>query len=930
MTMITFRRSKSQTTTNTNTDVIDVENPSTSPDSSTNPLRSQSFTERFDDDNSSNSTSNSQKPSRWLWKRQMNIAKEHGGDYGTRLALAARTALGSGVIFSALTLNDWTNSSGMVWVGNIWFLVNVSTSFGASLTGVLYFARSIIITKVVVSWPLEVLFHHLQDEGKDQLINILFPFVMFAISFLILTCPQLTGNTVMMVLVYIFTAAPIANPLFWMKPFNIVYVGFICLAVAVLMNVAPFPNFALRTTRNKLEHLEKDLTRLLLAIKDYSSYVGTDLKRARESIATIEFMYTRVSETINTLQTKLPATSVELKLVGMCSGGGGRSGQDLVEWIQHARTFLEPMKRLRSAFQHRMLGEDHSPSMSRAKAVLHQHFSPSRDRLVDATISSIALCHSWTDPSEHVSSVQHQQQREELRTALQEGQKGFHQAICKATDEIGSIGSCHERSKEQQSLFAHTTRRMSAFHSIVELAENVLTYLEQHNEAIQSRPPPQKPCFRPLLQFFSMVWAFCKRPWKWRNPDDLHMAIKISVGMMLASLFVSIPYLKDFSAPYAYWPGITVATVSLPSRGSSFIKAADRLIATMIAGAFSLMVGDFFPGNHSSVRIVALTLFSFIMVYLRDKNHAYMFTYSIISVSCMLFGSAASDYNIAGYVPKRIELIFVGLLIFGLLELLLFPRSSRKVVETAALDFISATRDFLKQAVKCSQQMETFVNDRALDDQNAVTSNEDPFDLNELAQAHAELKALSSRLGMETDPALSEPSFGFGMPLHPSSFRKLVANESDTERQAALLCDALGTLAEYYQQGGHGIRDVDSNWPHVHTDFLQDTADCMDIICELLDAAFVDGRLRVQQGNSMKAVNAAASFRSLEDVRLKVVPEWSDSFHKFVRQDAYNDSDPHAMMTLGVITTVILEICEQMKQAGRNLEEIAYRFPATQ
>eukprot|EP00980_Cylindrotheca_fusiformis_P017220 scaffold5301_cov126-Cylindrotheca_fusiformis.AAC.3 len=928
MTMIKFRRSKCQeaTTNSTITDVIDLENPSTSPDSSTNPLRSQSFTERFDDDNSSSSN---KKPSRWIWKRHMNIAKEHGGDYGTRIALAARTALGTGVIFSALTLNDWTHSSGMIWVGNIWFLFNVSDSLGASLTSVLYFARSIMITKVVVSWPLEVVFHHLQDEGKDQLINILFPFVTFAASFLILTCPQLTGNTVMMVLVYIFTAAPITNPLFWMKPFNIVYVGFICLAVAVLMNVAPFPNFALRTTRNKLEHLEKDLTRLLLAIKDYSSYVGTDLKRARESIATIEFMYTRVSETINTLQGKLPATSVELKLVGICSGDDGQSRQDLVEWIQHSGTFLEPLKRLRSAFQHKMLGEDHSPSMSRAKAVLHQHFSPSRDRLVDATISSIALCHSWTDPSEHVSSVQHQQQREELRTALQEGKKGFHRAICEATGEIGSIGSCHERSKEQQSLFAHMTRRMSAFHSIVELAENVLTYLEQHNEEIQSRPPPQKPCFRPLLQFLSMVWAFCKRPWKWRNPDDLHMAIKISVGMMLASLFVSIPYLKDFSAPYAYWPGITVAMVSLPSRGSSFIKSADRLIATMIGGAFSLMVGDFFPGNRTSVKIVALTLFSFIMVYLRDKTHAYMYTYSILSVSCMLFGSAASDYNIAGYVPKRIELIFVGLLIFGVLELLLFPRSSRKVVETAALDFISATRDFLKQAQKCSHQMETFVNQGgALDDQNAVKSNDDPFDLNELAQAHANLKALSARLGMETGPALSEPSFGFGMPLHPSSFRKLVANESDTERQAALLCDALGTLAEYYQQGGHGIRDDD--WPHVHTDFLKDAADCMDIICESLDAAFADGRLRAQQGNSMKAVNAAATFRSLEDVRLKILPEWSDSFHKFVRQDAYNDSDPHAMATLGVITTVILEICEQMKQAGRNLEEIAYRFPATQ
>eukprot|EP00980_Cylindrotheca_fusiformis_P005889 scaffold1239_cov130-Cylindrotheca_fusiformis.AAC.2 len=949
----------------------DLENPSSSARTSANHLQSQSFMEQFDDDddnddlavesdrldnshnkNKKNKNRSSKKRkdrSRWFWKRQIKLAREHGGDYGTRITTAARTALGSGLMFSTLVFPDRTDLLGMVWVGNIWYHVNISNSFGASLTSVLYFARSTIITTVVFSWPLALLFNYLKHEGNNhRLVNILFPIAIFGVSFLILTCPQLTSNTLMVVVMFIVVAAPIANPMYWLKPFGWVATYFICLAIAVLMNVAPFPNFALHTTRNKLKQLERDLTMLLLAIKEYSNNNGTNLKLARKAISTMEFKYTRIFETINTLQEKLPAALVELKLKTSCfggSGGGGRCGQDLVEWVQHSKTLLEPLKHLRSALVQKVLGEEStfsSPSLARAKVVLNQEISPSRDRLVDATVSSIALCHTWADPTKHDPSAQHQQQREELRTALQECKRSFHKAICKAADEIGSKGSCHQSSKEQQSLFAHLTRRMSAFHSLFALAENIVNFLEQHNnnEEIQSRPSShKKPCCRHLFQWCSMIWAFCRRPWKWRNPDELQMAIKTSMGMVLAALFVSIPYLKDVSAPYGIWPGITVASISMPSRGSSFIKAADRLMATMIGGAFSLLVADFFPGNRDSVKIGALTVFSFIMIYLRDKNHAYMFTYSCITIGCMLFGSGASDYDISGYVPKRIELIFVGVLIFGFVELLLFPRSSRKIVEGAALDFILSTRDFLKQAVKCSEQMETFVNQSGclddnqsdcLDDKSTVYSNEKPFDLSELAKAHAKLKAHSSKLAMETGPAISEPSLGFGMPLHASSFRRLVANETATERQAALLCNALGTLATYYQQGGHPIRDLNNNWPHVHTGFLRDVADCMDTICDLLDAAFVDGRIRAQEGNSVEAVNAAATFRSLEDVRLKIVSEWSDSFQKFVHQNGFDDSDPHAMMTLGITTTVIMEMCEQMQQAGRNLEEIAYRFPEIQ
>ena len=75
----------------------------------------------------------------------------------------------------------------------------------------------------------------------------------------------------------------------------------------------------------------------------------------------------------------------------------------------------------------------------------------------------------------------------------------------------------------------------------------------------------------------------------------------------------------------------------------------------------------------------------------------------------MLYGSIKNDFNILGYIPKRIELIFTGIMIFGIVELLLFPSSSRKQVESLSFKFFLDVRDFLKQATICSQRMEQYL-----------------------------------------------------------------------------------------------------------------------------------------------------------------------------------------------------------------------------
>lgn len=171
-----------------------------------------------------------------------------------------------------------------------------------------------------------------------------------------------------------------------------------------------------------------------------------------------------------------------------------------------------------------------------------------------------------------------------------------------------------------------------------------------------------------------------------------------------------------------------------------------------------------------------------------------------------------------------------------------------------------------------------------------------------------------------------EPNVGLSLDLPPEPARGLVLNLCSCEMQAEMLMDALHRLAGYYQQDGHPIREL--NWPNVHTRSLEDVSAAQEQICQWLKTVFLDGRLRAQGGNSVKAVAAASSFRAMEDVRLKIVADWSINFQDFLDAQGFHKSDPVAIMTLGITTTFILEICRNMQKAGKNLEEIAYKFPA--
>lgn len=347
----------------------------------------------------------------------------------------------------------------------------------------------------------------------------------------------------------------------------------------------------------------------------------------------------------------------------------------------------------------------------------------------------------------------------------------------------------------------------------------------------------------------------------------------------------------------------------------------------MYADRFLLALLPFqFPGNSDYIKIPSIALFTYVIIYLRDTAHAYKYTYAATSIGSMLYGSVKNDFNIAGYIPKRIELIFVGVVIFAFVELLLFPRSSRKLVESLAFEFFGNMNCFMKQAAVCTLRIEEYVN-KTSDPSGSFSDDyfddhDEYFQLSKLKKFQTTLKQGSAKLKTELESGLDEPHVGLSLPLDAISFRGLVKTLADCEFQSFLLLKGFQQLVEKCKMDDSPLRELD--WPHVYNTFLTEASKKTEYTCGWLRLAYPDGRLRPQDGNSVQAVTAAASFRGFEDVRLHTISKWSDYYSRV----AQSDCDPLAAMMLGITTTYFLELCRQLQKAGRHVEQIAHRFPA--
>jgi hypothetical protein len=180
--------------------------------------------------------------------------------------------------------------------------------------------------------------------------------------------------------------------------------------------------------------------------------------------------------------------------------------------------------------------------------------------LIDSMIETFELCNKLADPmyiseaprtttakSDEAGDVEDLVDAAvmKLERSLISTKNGFAIAISTATKDVQKSAS--------MPVFAHVARRLTSFHSLCMLGQNLIQYYE-NNIASQQEGTHDENCKNVECRgkvvmsrcFASVVHAF-KTPWLWHDAERRRLALKTSVGMFFASLFISVGVLWEIS-----------------------------------------------------------------------------------------------------------------------------------------------------------------------------------------------------------------------------------------------------------------------------------------------------------------------------------------------------------------------------------------------
>lgn len=871
--------------------------------------------------------------------------EQAGGDFPFRLGEALRASLGTCIYFSAMVFPH-PKYLGCIWIGNIFFHSSLKGNIGETVKTASDFAKSIVIT-TLISWPVT----YLLECTTEHVAQICLPLCTVVLSVWIMICPWLSSPNLMILVMYVMIAAPPRFETTWWEPLGYLGSYLIGLGMAVFMQLVCIPpsfqpNSATTQVHNLMERLSKDFFLLFVQLRYYTQSTGNAPKLARAAGAAIEVLVSRMSETILNLKGLLPAVTDE---------SVWRKKEDsisrLKKWIEFLECIVADMKMLRCALNSRFLGEEESGSSATITTLHIRHIIATElgedyYQFIDSLIHLTIACNRQADPTVFDPAVQTNGfDYTQVSDLLTKTKADFGRALNRVIKEVRDSQSKDDKIKTTMiPIFAHLARRSTSFSSLFHIGSSLVEYCENFNEMNTAKDNEGKGSFAKCCEWFSLqslgklVEFFWKPSWPWRDPQKRRLALKTAVGMMFASLWISVPQLWEISQPFGLWPGLTVASVNLATTGSSFHKAIDRLVGTLFAAAYASLLVDFFAGDADSAKIPAITVFTFAAIFLKKDEHAYQYSYAATSIGSMMYGSVKNSYDVEGYIPMRIQLIFVGVITFALIELFLFPRSSRVIVETQILEYFDLTNKFFHKARHFAATVhETTKNQQEQDDDESILCNNIEVtksgkkqvvtdSMQDLVRAEAALRTTSVALKIELRSALLEPYFGFSQKLHPESVNGIVSEMCESETQALLLVKALKMVADYATSSNQRSNaTLQRQWLHMYVTMLDMAGRQMDVICQDLAMAYPDGRFRPKDGNTIRAIAAAASFRDLRDVRLHIITSWSDLFQEFVGNVSF--FDPNELIVMGITTSFLLELCRHMQLAGRKMEWSSGHFP---
>ena len=145
-----------------------------------------------------------------------------------------------------------------------------------------------------------------------------------------------------------------------------------------------------------------------------------------------------------------------------------------------------------------------------------------------------------------------------------------------------------------------------------------------------------------------------------------------------------------------YWAGFSVAFISLATSGQSLYKGAMRMLGTMMAGAVSLTIIGLSPQNRWLSMSLLSAWVGFCTYRVGGPKHPDFWSYSGYVCAVVTMAAGVDPVNAFNTAVLRSQETGLGILVYSLVTLFLWPISSRPAFESAAAELATTQQQLLK------------------------------------------------------------------------------------------------------------------------------------------------------------------------------------------------------------------------------------------
>jgi len=164
-------------------------------------------------------------------------------------------------------------------------------------------------------------------------------------------------------------------------------------------------------------------------------------------------------------------------------------------------------------------------------------------------------------------------------------------------------------------------------------------------------------------------------------------AIKTALAMTLA---YGIALTLNWDKPI--WAAFAVAVISLATVGQSLNKGIQRLLGTLLGAVVSLTLLALFPQDRWEFMTVLIAFVGFCAYMMGGNKHQYFWNVGGFVTLIIAMGSIPATDNAFQLAVLRTQETGLGILVYTLVTVLLWPVSSRAMLDAAARQLAAAER----------------------------------------------------------------------------------------------------------------------------------------------------------------------------------------------------------------------------------------------